>query len=123
MEFENSTNIIDDNRLIIDINETVENISFYNYENIRAIILGFNDIKRNHSSNSSNISYFDIYFITLNKKFVSIFMKIPINIKYKNNLRYLENENNNYNPSACFITKEYKKNRASCLIANNIIEN
>ena len=60
-------------------------------------------------------------FTTLNKKFISSFMKIPFNIKHKNNLRNLENEN--YNQSICFITKLNKMNRANCPVLDKNIDN
>ena len=62
-----------------------------------------------------------MYFTTLNKKFISSFMKIPFNIKHKNNLRNLENEN--YNQSICFITKLNKMNRANCPVLDKNIDN
>ena len=115
MKFENSTNTTMFYSQITDANDNDHNLLLNekdNKENLRVIILGFNDFDKN----SENISYFDMYFTTLNKNFVSSFMKIPINIKYKNSLRHLENENYNYSLSVCYITQEYKKNRANCQV-------
>ena len=92
------------------------NVELENKENVRAIILGFNDFNK-----TGDIPHFDMYFTTLNKKFISSFMKIPIKIKHKNNLRNLENEN--YNLSICFITKLNKMNRANCPVLDKNIDN
>ena len=65
-----------------------------NNENVRVIILGFNGLNK-----TGDIPYFDMHFTTLNEKFISSFMKIPFNIKHKNNLRNLQNVNNTQSPS------------------------
>jgi hypothetical protein len=123
MELENSTNITNYNNQIINTKDTFKNTNINNYDNNRVIFLGFNDFCSNYSKDSKNIPFFNMYFTTLDKKFISNFMYIPINIKYKNSLRNLENENYNYSQTVCFITKEYKKSRASCLILDKNIEN
>ena len=64
-----------------------------NNENVRVIILGFNGLNK-----TGDIPYFDMHFTTLNEKFISSFMKIPFNIKHKNNLRNLQNVNNTQSP-------------------------
>lgn len=119
MELINSTNITRGKTLIIDKNETFDNSTLENDENVRAIVLGFNDI----SIKSKNISYYNMYFTTLNKNFISNFMKMPIHFKYKNTLRNLENEDDNYILSFCFITKDYNKYKASCPVIDNNTEN
>ena len=100
----------------IELDIPTGNVELENKENVRAIILGFNDLNK-----TGDIPHFDMYFTTLNKKFISSFMKIPFNIKHKNNLRNLENEN--YNQSICFITKLNKMNRANCPVLDKNIEN
>ena len=123
MELENSTNITNYNNQIINSKVTVKNTNINNYDNNRVIFLGLNDFCSNYSKDSKNLPIFNMYFTTLDKKFISNFMYIPIDIKYKNSLRNLENENYNYSQTVCFITKEYKKSRASCLILDKNIEN
>ena len=100
----------------IELDIPTGNVELENKENVRAIILGFNDLNK-----TGDIPHFDMYFTTLNKKFISSFMKIPFNIKHKNNLRNLENEN--YNQSICFITKLNKMNRANCPVLDKNIDN
>ena len=100
----------------IELDIPTGNVELENKENVRAIILGFNDLNK-----TGDIPHFDMYFTTLNKKFISSFMKIPFNIKHKNNLRNLENEN--YNQSICFITKLNKMNRANCPALDKNIDN
>ena len=63
----------------IELDIPTGNVELENKENVRAIILGFNDLNK-----TGDIPHFDMYFTTLNKKFISSFMKIPFNIKHKN---------------------------------------
>ena len=97
MKLENSTNPTLLFSEEIDTNATAPDFLLNrnnNKGNVRVIILGFNDFEKD----SDNIPNFDMYFTTLDKTFDSSFMKMPINIKYKNNLkRNLENENGDYN--------------------------
>ena len=116
MEAMDSRNTTTNYSEAIELDIPTGNVELENKENVRAIILGFNDLNK-----TGDIPHFDMYFTTLNKKFISSFMKIPFNIKHKNNLRNLENEN--YNQSICFITKLNKMNRANCPVLDKNIDN
>ena len=94
----------------------IEENALENKENVRAIILGFNDLNK-----TGDIPHFDMYFTTLNKKFISSFMKIPFNIKHKNNLRNLQNVNNTQSPSG--IDYSNSTNLAYHINVKNITEN
>ena len=87
-----------------------------NNENVRVIILGFNGLNK-----TGDIPYFDMHFTTLNEKFISSFMKIPFNIKHKNNLRNLQNVNNTQSPSG--IDYSNSTNLAYHINVKNITEN